>query len=124
MFSWGNCQAGDRLVMERKNNRPPTEDDLSVDFTPGVRFYFDYDVLKNNPNSKSDGYHALKIKKELSITDNVKAIIIPSEYCDEFNDVIPNDLLNKVHYIKNDCKNIWDWSEKVYEYVDNNHNDY
>lgn len=66
MFSWGNCQAGDRLVMERKNNRPPTEDDLSVDFTPGVRFYFDYDVLKNNPNSKSDGYHALKIKKELS----------------------------------------------------------
>ena len=40
MFAWGNCQAGDRLVMERKMKRFPTEADLSVDFTPGVRFFF------------------------------------------------------------------------------------
>jgi len=37
MFSWGDCQAGYRLVMERKMTRFPTEADLSVDFTPGVQ---------------------------------------------------------------------------------------
>ena len=34
MFAWGNCQAGDRLVMERKLGRFPDEDDLSKGFTP------------------------------------------------------------------------------------------
>ena len=28
MFAWGNCQAGDRLVMERKLGRFPNEEDL------------------------------------------------------------------------------------------------
>ena len=28
MFAWGNCQAGDRLVMERKLGRFPDEEDL------------------------------------------------------------------------------------------------
>ena len=36
MFSWGNCQAGDRLVMERTLGRFPNEDDLSVHFNPGA----------------------------------------------------------------------------------------
>ena len=30
MFSWGNCQAGDRLVMERALGRFPDDEDLSV----------------------------------------------------------------------------------------------
>lgn len=45
MLAWGNCQAGDRLVMERKLGRFPDEEDLSVNFTPGVRFYFKYDMI-------------------------------------------------------------------------------
>ncbi len=40
MFSWGNCQAGDRLVMERRLKRLPNEEDLSTYFSPGIRFYF------------------------------------------------------------------------------------
>ena len=46
MFAWGNCQAGDRLVMERKLGRFPNEEDLSVHFSPGVRFYFEYEKSK------------------------------------------------------------------------------
>lgn len=38
MFSWGNCQAGDRLVMERILGRAPAADELGAGFTPGVRF--------------------------------------------------------------------------------------
>ena len=32
MFSWGNCQAGDRLIMERKLGHDPSEEDLSIHF--------------------------------------------------------------------------------------------
>lgn len=117
MFSWGNCQAGDRLVMERKLNQPPTEEDLSINFTPGIRFYFDYDDLKNHPNAEHDGYHALKIKKELIIENHIRAIVIPKLYQDDFRNKIPENLRFKVHFLKNDCNNIWDWSEKVYNYV-------
>lgn len=42
MFAWGNCQAGDRLVMERELGRFPNEEDLSTYFRPGIRFYFRY----------------------------------------------------------------------------------
>lgn len=30
MFAWGNCQAGDRLVMERALGRFPNDEDLSI----------------------------------------------------------------------------------------------
>lgn len=117
MFSWGNCQAGDRLVVERNNNRAPTEEDLSDKFTPGIRFYFTYDDLVNLSNAKADGYHALKIKNELEIEPYLRAIIIPEEYIGYFKNIISNSLLLKTHFIKNDCKDIWDWSEKVYDYI-------
>ena len=45
MFSWGNCQAGDRLIMERILGRNPNENDLSGGFKPGVRFYFKYKTI-------------------------------------------------------------------------------
>ena len=34
-----------------------------------------------------------------------------------FEPHIPSELEEKVYYICNDCKNIWEWSEKVYEFV-------
>ena len=30
-----------------------------------------------------------------------------------------DDLKDRVHYLQNDCEDIWKWSEKVYEYVTN-----
>lgn len=30
-------------------------------------------------------------------------------------------LKDKVIYIENDCKDIWDWSEKVYSIIEKNH---
>lgn len=52
MFAWGNCQAGDRLVMERKLGR------------------------------------------------------------------FPDDLRERVLFIENNCRDIWDWSERVYREVE------
>ena len=118
MFSWGNCQAGDRLVMERKLNRPPDEKALSTDFTPGVRFYFRYSVLITHPNAVTDGFLPLKIRDELILSDWVHAIIIPTIHKSMLQAAIPTDLKDRVIYVENDCKDIWDWSEKVYGIVE------
>jgi hypothetical protein len=118
MFSWGNCQAGDRLVMERKMNRTPTEEDLSINFIPGVRFYFEYEKLNKHPNAMQDGFHPMKIKVSVCLVDYVYAIIIPLEYEDRVSKFVPIDLKDKVHYLENNCKDIWDWSEKVYQFIE------
>jgi hypothetical protein len=119
MFSWGNCQAGDRLVMERKLKRFPDEQDLSVDFTPGVRFYFRYDELENHPNRVFDGVLPMKIRHEVILEDWVGAIVIPTALKAELEPYIPQNLHSRVKFVENDCADIWDWSEKVYRIIEN-----
>ena len=119
MFAWGNCQAGDRLVMERKLKRFPDETDLSVGFTPGVRFYFRYDDLATHPNTTFDGILPMKIKDELCLKENLHSIVIPSALREELESYVPDYLRDKVLYIDNDCKNIWEWAEKVYCQIEN-----
>ncbi len=119
MFAWGNCQAGDRLVMERKLGRFPNEEDLSRYFTPGVRFFFRYDKLTHHPDATFEGVLPLKVKNEIVLKDWVWAIIVPTIYRQALEPHIPEDLKSKVHYVQNDCSNIWEWSEKVYEYAKN-----
>ena len=119
MMSWGNCQAGDRLVMERMLERDPSEYDLSVDFKPGVRFYFKSEAIESHKKYINDGYHPAKIKNELSLSDYLYCCIIPEKNKIEFEDNIPFTLVDRVFYLKNDCKDIWDWSEKVYNFICN-----
>lgn len=119
MFAWGNCQAGDRLVMERKLGRFPDDNDLSKGFTPGVRFFFKYNEIIRHPNAVFDGVLPLKIKDGIALNDWVHAIIVPTVYRDAVKPHIHENINEKIHFINNDCKNIWEWSEKVYEYVKN-----
>lgn len=117
MFAWGNCQAGDRLVMERKLGRFPNDEDLSKWFTPGVRFFFSYDKLIQHPDATFEGVLPLKVKNRIVLKDWVWAIVVPTNYKSAFEAHVPSDLKSKVHYLKNDCADIWEWSEKVYEYA-------
>lgn len=117
MFAWGNCQAGDRLVMERKLKRFPNGKDLSEDFTPGVRFFFDYKKLCTHPNAVFEGVLPLKIKDEVILKDWIHAIVVPENERTALENHIPQNLAQKVHFVKNNCKDIWAWSEKVYEFV-------
>ena len=119
MFAWGNCQAGDRLVMERQLKRFPSEEDLSVNFTPGVRFFFDYDKLQKHPEAVFEGVLPLKIKNEVKLKDYVRAIIIPEEERENIENAISDNLQDRVVFVKNDCKDIGEWSEKVYEIARN-----
>lgn len=114
MFTWGNCQAGDRLVMERELKSFPNKEDLSLHFNPGVRFYFKYDKLIKHPNAICDGVLPMKVKDEIILSDWIYKIVIPVKLKNDLETYIPNDLKDRIIYIENDCKDIWDWSEKVY----------
>lgn len=120
MFAWGNCQAGDRLVMERKLGRFPDEKDLSEGFTPGVRFFFRYEKLTSHPKAVFEGVLPLKIRDEVILEDWAAAIIVPDIHQKQIEPYIPKELSSRVHFLQNDCKDIWEWSEKVYEYIRKN----
>ncbi len=105
MLAWANCQAGDRLVMERQLGRFPNDEDLSINFNPGVRFYF-------------KGVLPMKVKDELILNDLVYKIVVPVKLKSVLEMHIPDNLKDRVIYIENDCKDIWDWSEKVYSILE------
>ena len=56
-------------------------------------------------------------KDEVKLSDWVDTIIIPSGERTSFESIIPQELKSKTFYLDNDCKDIWSWSEKVYELV-------
>ncbi len=114
MLAWGNCQAGDRLVMERKLGRFPDEADLSVNFTPGVRFYFRYEDIAKHPGRVYDGVLPMKIKDEIVLKDWLHSMVIPAGV--ELD--VPDYLKDRTIYVENDCRDIWDWSEKVYRLIE------
>ena len=117
MFSWGNCQAGDRLVMERKLKRSPTPKELGAGFTPGVRFYFEYDKLEKHPQRVHDGFLPIKVKDEVKLADYVYRIIIPSEYKEQIIRIIPENLSDRAFCLSHENLDVWQWSEKVYSFV-------
>lgn len=120
MFAWGNCQAGDRLVMERKLGRFPDEKDLSEGFTPGIRFFFRYDNLVRHPGAVFEGVLPLKVRDEVILDDWVSAVIVPEIHRRQVEPAVPKELGSRIHFLPYDCRDIWEWSEKVYEYVKKN----
>ena len=118
MLAWGNCQAGDRLVMERTLGRFPDDHDLSIGFAPGVRFYFRYEQLISHANAICDGVLPMKVKDEIILDDWVYAIVIPTQLKERIEPYIPANLIDRIIYVENDCKDIWDWSEKVYRIIE------
>lgn len=106
-------------MTERRLGRFPNQEDLSLHFHPGVRFYFKYDRLIKHPNAVCDGGLPMKVKDEIVLRDWVEQIIIPTECKEQLNPSIPRDLKGMVIYVENNCKDIWDWSEKVYRIIEN-----
>ncbi len=114
MFAWGNCQAGDRLVMERKLGRSPLEWELGPGFTPGIRFFFLYDKLEQHPNAIHDGVLPVKVKDEVKLEEYVHSIIIPSDYRERLAPLVPSELEMRVHYLSHSELDIWQWAEMAY----------
>lgn len=117
MFAWENCQAGDRLVMERKLGRFPDDDDLGSKFELGVRFFFKYKDIIKHPYAVFDGVLPLKVKDEVTLRDWIHVIIAPLEFQKKIELHIPADLSEKVHFVERSGVDIWRWSEVAYEYA-------
>ena len=119
MFAWGNCQAGDRLVMERTLGRFPNEDDTSKNFSPGARFYIRYREIVGCPGYVDDGSHPAKVRDELVLDDHLYACVIPERHRIEFENFIQPELMGRVHFLPQNGLGIWDWSKTVYSYIEN-----
>ena len=120
MFTWGNCFAGDSLVMERSlSGADPSNHFSGEKFKPGVRFYFKYDDIINHKDYTNDGHHPAKIKNELSLFDYLHCCIIPQIHKTVFENIIPSNLSDRVFFIESDCMDIWEWSDNVYDFISN-----
>ena len=118
MFTWGNCFAGDSLVMERNlGGADPSKHFSGEHFKPGVRFYFKYDDIINHKDYANDGHHPAKIKNEISLFEYLHCCIIPNAYETVFKNVIPSNLTDRVFFVENDCKDIWEWTDRVFDFA-------
>lgn len=77
-----------------------------------------YEKLISHPNAVCDGVLPMKVKDEISLIDWVYKIVIPMKLKERIELFIPFELKDRIIYIENDCKDIWDWSEKVYGIIE------
>lgn len=117
LFSWGNCQAGDRLVMERRLGRPPTEAELAPGFIPGVRFYARRESLERHPGVTHDGFLPLRIEGAVSLAEWISLIVIPAMHALALCGLTPPALQSRVHILSGDGMDVWQWAEHVYAFA-------
>lgn len=70
-----------------------------------------------HPFAICDGFLPMKVKDEIELKDWVYKIVIPTKIKTEVENFIPENLLNKIIYIENNCKDIWEWTEKVFNTI-------
>jgi hypothetical protein len=116
MFTFGNCTAGDNLVMERTLGRSPLRDELAVEFHPGVRFYFKYVDMVRHPRFRSDGYHLCKIRDSLELGPYLIAAIAPEPALAALSRIASPRIRNSLAFVDpTDYSDLWSWSSKAYE---------
>ncbi len=116
MFTFGNCIAGDRLLLERNLGRAPTDTELAEELRPGVRFYFSYADLVEHPGFFSDGYHFCKVKDKLEIEPYLIVAVALSATASRLSRVTPQNLIKRMIFIEQaEHIDLWDWSHAAYE---------
>lgn len=115
MFGWGDHLVGDYVVLS--DDFPKEEDFESGNFDAGVRFYFKYVDLIKHPGHVFDGFHAIKIKNEIILSDYLFACIVPEQFKDILEPCIPEEFKTKVHYLPQRGLTLSDWNDKVFDFV-------
>lgn len=117
MFCWGDSVTGDYVVLSE--NFPSEEDLEKGNFNPGVRFYFRYDDIIRHPAHVFDGYHPIKVKDEIKLSDYLHACIVPEQHKVKLDNIILPELASKVYYLSQKGVGLYDWNKKVYDFVSN-----
>jgi hypothetical protein len=116
MFTFGNCTAGDRLVMERALGAFPTQEELTRQFSPGVRFYFKYKDLVNHPGFRSDGYHYCKIKDMLELEPFLVVVIAPETASRALLPASSAEVRKRLVFAgTSGYTDLWSWSSRAYQ---------
>ena len=115
MFCWGDNMTGDYVVLSE--NFPLEEDLFNGNFNAGVRFYFKYDDMLKHPGHTLDGYHAMKVKDEIVLSNYLYACIVPEQYKIELEDSVLSQLLTKVHFLSQRGISLSSWNEKVCDFL-------
>lgn len=117
MFCWGDNPTGDYVVL--LENFPSEEDLLKGNFNPGIRFYFRYKDIIQHSGHVFDGYHAVKVKDEIVLSDYLYACIVPEQYKNDLDNFILPELTSRVYYIHQKGIGLYDWNGKVIDFVSN-----
>jgi len=115
MFNWGNCKYGEYVIMSEYLDDP--SDEAFGRFNPGVRFYFRYEDILGHPGHTFDGYHIIKIKDEIVLSDYLHACVVPEQYKNELERFVLPKLVARVHYLPHEGLSLRDWSEKIYDFI-------
>jgi len=115
MFGWGTHLVGDYVVLSEKF---PGEEELQKgDFDAGVRFYFKYEDIIKHKGHVFDGYHPIKVKEEVILSEYLFACIVPEQYKEQIGGCIPENISQKVHYLSQKGISLQEWNDKVVKYV-------
>lgn len=116
MFGWGDSPVGDYVVLSETPEGEQGADDPER-FMPGVRFYFRYADLLKHPGHVFDGYHVIKVKDEIILSDYLHACIVPDRYKKDLEDAVLPALADKIHYLPQNGLGIFEWTKSVYDFV-------
>ena len=71
-----------------------------------------------HPGHVHDGYHPIKVKDEIILTDYLHSCIVPEQYKAELENHILPTLASKVFYLPQLGLSISDWAERIYYFVE------
>lgn len=115
MFGWGTHLVGDYVVLSEKF--PCADDFEKGNFDAGIRFYIKYEEIIRHKGHTFDGYHPLKVKDEILLSEYLFACIVPEQYKEQIEKCVSQELKGKVHYLQQRGLDLQAWNDKVVEYL-------
>lgn len=115
MFGWGTHLVGDYVVLSE--NFPKEEDFLKGSFDAGVRFYIRYEDMIKHEGHTFDGYHPIKVKDEVILSEYLFVCIVPEQYKQQIESFIPQELAKRVYYLRQRGLTLQEWNDKVVNFV-------
>lgn len=108
---------GDYVVLSENFSN---EDDLkNGNFNAGIRFYFRSEDILKHPGHIFDGYHPVKVKDEIVLSDYLYACIVPEQYKLKLSNLVLPELITKIYYLSQKGIGLQDWNDKVFNFVSN-----
>lgn len=64
-----------------------------------------------------DGYHPIKVKDEVILSEYLFACIVPEQYKQQIESFIPQELAKRVYYLRQRGLTLQEWNDKVVNFV-------